>query len=42
MDKIMLAYVYKGNGELGLVQKPVPKAEDDTAVVKILASFHMR
>jgi L-iditol 2-dehydrogenase len=34
----MLAYVYKGNGELGLVEKPVPHARDDTAVIKILAS----
>lgn len=34
----MLAYVYKGNGELGLVEKPIPHAKDDTAVIKMLAS----
>lgn len=34
----MLAYVYKGDGELALENKPVPKAKEDTAVIKMLAS----
>ncbi len=34
----MLAYVYKGDGQLELMEKPVPRAKADTAVIQMLAS----